>query len=59
MDLVDLEKASSSHVGLMNTTIYLNESLPDIKKENFRFGGSRSEMIFFQDKGSIVITLHI
>ena len=37
--------------------IYAYESLPDIKRGNLMFGGSRDKMVFFQAKGSIVITL--
>ena len=39
--------------------IYSDESLLEIKSENLKFGGSRGKMIFFQAKGSIVITLNI
>ena len=34
---MELEKVWSSHVGLSNTKIYSNESLPDLKRENLRF----------------------
>ena len=39
--------------------IYSNESLVNLKRGNLKFGGSGSEMVFFQDKGSIVITLNM
>ena len=58
-ELVDLGKFGSNHVGILNTMIYLKESLPDLKRENHRFGGFRGKMVFFQDKGSILITLNI
>ena len=59
MELVDLGNIGSSHVGLPNMKIYLNESLSDLKRENLKFGGCRGKIIFFQDKGSIVITLNM
>ena len=58
-EFVELEKVVSNHIGLSNMKIYSKESLPDLKRGNHRFGGSRGKMVFFQDKGSIVITLNI
>ena len=57
--LVDLVKVGSNHVGLSNTKIYSKESLPDLKRGNLRFRGSRRKIVFFQAKGNIVITLNI
>ena len=57
--LVDLGKVGSIHVGLPNMKIYLDESLPNLKRGNLKFGGSRGKMVFFQDKGSTVIILNI
>jgi len=48
-----------NHVGISNMKIYSNEYLPDIKRGNFKFGGSRGKMVFFQDKGSIIITINM
>ena len=39
--------------------IYPDESLPDIKRRNLKFEGSSRKMVFFQDKGSIVITINM
>ena len=39
--------------------IYSDKSLSDLKRENLKFGGSRSKMVFFQDKGSIVIIINV
>ena len=39
--------------------IYSDESLPDLKRGNHKFEGSRGKMVFFLDKGSIVITIII
>ena len=30
--------------------IYSDKSLPDLKMGNIKFGGSRSKMVFFQDR---------
>ena len=38
--------------------IYSKESLPELKRENLRFEGSRGKMVFLLAKGSIVITLN-
>ena len=39
--------------------IYPDDSLPDLKRGNLKFGESRGKMVFFQAKGSIAITLNI
>ena len=39
--------------------IYSDESLPDLKMRNLKFGGSRGKILFFKAKGSILITLNI
>ena len=59
MELANLEKVGSNHVGLSNTKIYSNESLPDIKRGNLRFGGSRGNNVFLQAKITIVLILNI
>ena len=33
--------------------IYSDESLPELKRGNLKFEGSRGEMVFFQAKGSM------
>ena len=37
--------------------IYPDESLPELKRGNLKFGGSMGKMVFFQAKGSTVIKL--
>ena len=59
MKLVEIGKVESSHVGLPNMKIYWNESLPDLKRGNLKFGRSRGKMVFLHDKGSITITLNM
>ena len=39
--------------------IYSDESLPDLKRGNLKFEGSRGKMVFLQAMVSIVITLNI
>ena len=39
--------------------IYLDESLPDLKRGNLMFGGSRGKMEFFPGKACITIILNI
>ena len=39
--------------------IYSDESLPSFNRGHLKFGGSRGKMVFFQAKGSIVITLNM
>ena len=39
--------------------IYSDESLLDLKRGNLKYGGIRGKMVFFQAKGSIVITLNM
>ena len=39
--------------------IISDESLLDIRRGNLMFGGSGGKMVFFQFKGSTVITLNI
>ena len=58
-ELVKQGKVRSNHEGLPNMRIDSDKSLPDLKRGNMKFGGSRGKMVFFQDKGSIVITLNM
>ena len=39
--------------------IYPDDSLPNLKRGNLKFGGSRGIMVFFEAKGGIVITPNI
>ena len=57
--LVDLGKVGSIHVGLPNMKIYLDESLPNLKRGNLKFGGSRGKMVLYKDNDSILITLNM
>ena len=44
---VEQGKVGSSHVGLPNMKIYLDQSLLDLKRGNLKFGGSRGKIIFY------------
>ena len=45
-ELVELGKVGCIHVEHPNMKIYPDESLPDLTRENLKFGWSRGKMVF-------------